>query len=179
MNGIVKNSLKLLGLPVLSEPVRVPGLTFDQPSAEYIELSQQLGVNRIPIQLCQLAQIVREETMGTYPYDSVVQYLDKQAAALSQSTRERWRTFRWCWRPVKEYGHIFHGRDDGHFSCEVYDKPIPAEVLPTIARIVARMPAAEFFVSDIEEFKDPFLAVTIPGSDTLFVIERWEEPSFR
>jgi hypothetical protein len=177
MTGIVTHPLKLLHLSVLSEPVRSPGLSFEQPDAEYVALSQQLGVNTIPLRLCELAQIVREETLGTYSYERVVSYLDKQVAALRQSKSNRWLIQEWSWCPVKQYpSYRHHSR---HFSSDVYNKPIPAEVLPTIVRVLARMPDAEFFVSDVEEFKDPFLGVTVPGSDTLFVLERWDEPSFR
>jgi hypothetical protein len=179
MTGLVKHSLQLLhlNLPVLSEPVRSPGFSFEQPSADYRALSQQLGVNTIPLRLCELAQIVREETLGIYPYPSVASYLDQQVAALSQGKANRWKTYEWHWRPVKQYSSYRHGSH--HFSPEVYNKPIPPEVLPTLARLVKRMPEAEFYVSDVEQFQDPFLAVTVPGSDTLFVIERWDEPSFR
>ena len=179
MTGLVKHSLQLLhlNLPVLSEPARSPGFSFEQPSAEYVALSQKLGVNTIPLRLCELAQIVREETLGIYPYPSVASYLDQQVAALSQGKANRWKIHEWHWRPVKPYASYRHGAD--HFSAEVYDKPIPPAVLPTIARLVKRMPDVEFYVSDVDQFRDPFLAVTVPGSHTLFVIERWDEPSFR
>jgi hypothetical protein len=182
MTGLVKHSLQLLhlNLPVLSEPARSPGFSFEQPSADYVALSKQLGVNTIPLRLCELAQIVREETLGIYPYQDVASYLDQQAAALSQGKVNRWKTYEWRWRPVKSYSSSsYYRHGSSSFSSEVYDKPIPREVLPTIARIVKRMPEAEFYVSDVEQFQDPFLAVTVPGSDTLFVIERWDEPSFR
>ena len=178
MTGLVKHSLPFLRLPVLSEPARSPGFSFEQPSADYIALSRQLGVNTIPLRLCELAQIVREETLGIYSYQQVASYLDQQVAALSQGKSNRWRTYEWRWRPVKPYSSYYR-RGSDHISTEVYNKPIPPEVLPTIARLVKRMPDVEFYVSDVEQFQDPFLAVTVPGSDTLFVIERWDEPSFR
>lgn len=41
------------------------------------------------------------------------------------------------------------------------------------------MPDAEFYVAAVHEFGDPFLGVTVPDSDRLLVIERWDEPAFR
>ena len=49
----------------------------------------------------------------------------------------------------------------------------------TISKILQRINDAEFYVTDIREYKDPFLGVTVTGSDTLFVVERWNEPAFR
>lgn len=64
-----------------------------------------------------------------------------------------------------------------------YAKPVPMPVLATVARLLEKVPDAKFFISDettlAERFKDPFLAVQLPGSEELYVIERWDEPSFR
>lgn len=57
-----------------------------------------------------------------------------------------------------------------------YTKPIPKFALEMMAEIKADYPNAEFDVSDIREYKDPFLRVRFPwGSE---VIARWDEPSF-
>jgi hypothetical protein len=179
MTSLLKQSRDLLGIPALLEPVRNVAVAVDEPSEEYVRLSQQLGINKIPLRLADLAEIVREETLGVYPYEDVVRYLDKQVGKLASRRSERWRSFyEWNWHPIKEYSSR-HYRFAAHFDASVYNKPIPPEVLPTIARIVDRMPDVEFYVSDVQEMKDPFLGVTVPGSDTLFVIERWDEPSFR
>lgn len=65
---------------------------------------------------------------------------------------------------------------------ETYGKPVPIPVLRTIQRVLEIEPKARFFVSDetslAERFRDPFLAVQLPGGDELHVIERWDEPSF-
>src|SRR3954454_3324324 len=102
MTGLIKHSLQLLSLPVLSEPSRSPGLPFEEPSAQYIALSRQLGVNTIPLRLCDLAQIVREETLVIYPYQNVASFLDQQVAASTQGKANRWKTYEWHWRPVKQ-----------------------------------------------------------------------------
>jgi hypothetical protein len=179
MSNLLTRPRALLTIPALSEPTRSVAVTVDEPSEEFVQLSQQLGINKIPLRLVELARVVREETMGVYPYEDVVRYLDKQVGKLAGVRSERWRSFyEWRWHPAKEYSSR-HYRSASHFDFIIYNKPIPQEVLSTIARIVDRIPDAEFYVSDVQEFKDPFLGVTVPGSDTLFVIERWDEPSFR
>jgi hypothetical protein len=179
MSNLLTRSRALLTIPALSEPTRSVAVTVDEPSEEFVELSQQLGINKIPLRLVELARVVQEETMGVYPYDDVARYLDKQVQKLKGSDSGRWGSFyEWRWHPAKEYSSR-HYRSASHFDFTIYNKPIPQEVLSTIARIVDRVPDAEFYVSDVQEFKDPFLGVTIPGSDALFVVERWDEPSFR
>ena len=178
MNHLLARSRTLLSIPALSEPTRSVAVVVEEPAEEFIRLSQDLGINKIPLRLVELAKIVREETLGLYPYEDVVRYLDKQVEKLTNSRSDRWHSlYRWRWHPVKEYPSSH--RYDAPFDSRVYNRPIPPEVLPTIARIVDRFPDAEFYVTDIQEFKDPFLGVTVPGSDTLFVIERWDEPAFR
>ncbi len=178
MNHLLTRSRALLSIPALSEPTRSVAVAVEEPSDEYVRLSQHLGINTIPLRLVDLAKVVREETLGIYPYEDVVCYLDKQVEKLAGSRSNRWHSFHeWRWHPVKEYrsSHRYESPFDGR----IYNKPIPPEVLPTIERIVDRFPDAEFYVTDIQEFKDPFLGVTVPGSETLFVIERWNEPAFR
>lgn len=179
MTGLLKQSRVLLSIPSLSEPSRRIATAINEPSEEYVQISKKLGINKIPLRLLELAKVVREETLGVYSYEEVARYLDKQVEKLASARLESWRSFyEWRWHPVKEYSSR-HYRAGSHFETSIYNKPIPPEVLPTIAKIVERFPDAEFYVTDIREYKDPFLGVTVPGSETLFVIERWNEPSFR
>ena len=179
MNTLFTRSRALLNIPVLAEPSRSLAVSVEEPSEEYVQLSHRLGINTIPLRLVELAKVVREETLGIYPYEDVARYLDKQIEKLASSRSETWRFLHeWRWRPVKDYSSR-HYRSGSQFDTRVYSKPIPPEILPTIARIVDRCPDAEFYVTDVQELKDPFLGVTVPGSDTLFVIERWDEPTFR
>jgi len=179
MTGLLKQSRALLSIPSLSEPTRSVAVSVDEPSVDYIRLSRKLGVNQIPLRLVELAKIVREETLGIYPYEDVARYLDKQVEKLRGNRADSWRSFyEWRWHPVREYSSHRY-RAGAHFDTSIYNKPIPQEVLPAIDRIVDRMPDAEFYISDVQEYKDFFLGVTVLGSDTLFVIERWDEPSFR
>ena len=179
MNHLLTRSRALLSIPALSEPARSVAVAVEEPSDEYVRLSQHLGINKIPLRLVELAKVVREETLGIYPYEDVVRYLDKQVEKLAGSRSDRWHSFHeWRWHPVKEYSSR-HYRSGSRFDASIYNKPIPQEIVPIIARIANRFPDAEFYVTDIQEFNDPFLGVTVPGSDTLFVIERWDEPAFR
>ena len=179
MISLLTRSRALLSIPALAEPHRNVAISVEEPSENYVRLSQRLGINKIPLRLVELAKVVRQETLGIYPYEEVARYLDKQIEKLANSRSNRWSSFHeWRWHPVKDYS-TRHYRSGSHFDTSIYNKPIPEEILPTIARIADRFPDAEFYVTDIDEFKDPFLGVTVPGSDTLFVIERWDEPSFR
>lgn len=69
----------------------------------------------------------------------------------------------------------------GSFQTEtVYAHSIPLPVLLTMKTIVSQFPDAQFYASDYEvQRPDPFLAVTLPGVEDLFIIERWDEPGFR
>ena len=68
---------EMITIPAFHEPVRVP-LRMEEPENEFVRLSQNLGVNVIPLQFVKLAQIVRQEFLGIYPYEAVRQYLDRQ-----------------------------------------------------------------------------------------------------
>lgn len=176
MSSLWKQSRALLTIPVLSEPSRRAAAPVEEPSEEYIQLSNELGINQIPLRLVELAQVVREETLGVYPYEEVVRCLDKQVAKLAGSQSKTWHFLPdWSWHPVKEYSSR-HYRSGSHFESSIYNKPLPSAVMRAIDRIVDRFPGAEFHVTDIpgfQEYKDRFLAVTLAGSDTLYVVERW------
>lgn len=157
-------------------PQPVPAtLIVEEPDQEYIELSKRLGINTIPLQLVDLARLIRQVCIGIYEYDAVVRYLDGQVERMRKT---RFDHTDWNWHPIKPCHHFWSGRPD-HVSADVYNKPIPMPVMLTIAQIESLYPAARFYVSDLRDVKDPFLAATVDGSDTFFVIERWDEPTFR
>jgi hypothetical protein len=179
MVSLLRQSRTLLTIPILSEPVKTSTLAIEEPDEEYIRLSKALGINKIPLRLVELAQVVQEECLDTYPYEDVERYLDRRV----QELRKKKSGFHyyypeWRWHPVKEYS-LHLSLSNPRFDCSVYNKPIPPPVMITIAKILQRIYDAEFYVTDIREYKDPFLGVTVTGSDTLFVVERWDEPTFR
>ena len=148
------------------------------PDAAYIEASQRLRINTIPLALAELEQVLREETLGVYDYAKVAAYLDEQCRQLNEQRKPGvFRSYEWRWHPIREYWSVYGWLPNQ--SNEVYNKPIPPEIFPTIERILSRDSEALFYVSDIRDFQDPFLAVTVKGADKLHVIERWDEPRFR
>ena len=148
----------------------------DEPDADYVSLSKQLDVNAIPLQFAELGCAIREVCIGIYAYEAVIRYLDR---VVEEKRNHRWDSLDWYWRPVNAAAAGYRAHAPKHVSPDVYDKPIPLPVMLTIQRIKSRFPAAKFFVSDIREVSDPFLAVTVEGSDSFFVVERWDEPGFR
>ena len=148
------------------------------PDAAYREISQRLGINTIPLALVELEEVLRRKTLGVYDYSKVVAYLDEQCRRLDEERKPGlFRSYEWRWHPIREYPGVYSWLPTQ--SNQVYNKPIPPEVLPTIESILRCYPEALFYVSDIRDFRDPFLAVTVQGADKLHVIERWEEPRFR
>lgn len=112
----------------------------------------------------------------------------------------------WCpFRSIDRRAALdFTGLGNGRFLSGIYNKAVPLAVLLTIDKIEEAMKSAvekpAFFISDYEARRpDPFLLVTVPslglsqysepdGTGTFlrarpepscFVIERWDEPSFR
>lgn len=77
----------------------------------------------------------------------------------------------------KHNGNYIGGKD-----AALYNKPIPYPVLLTVKKIADAFPEATFWVSDEAKVVpvpvlDPFLGVRY--ADKFWIIERWDEPSFR
>jgi hypothetical protein len=90
----------------------------------------------------------------------------------------------WGWRPLRAQdqtaGHTNSKNGTIQRGAAPYGKPIPYPVLLTVKAIRDEFPTAKFFVSDemhAERIPDPFLMVEIGGER--FIVERWDEPSFR
>jgi hypothetical protein len=179
MISLLRQSRTLLTIPALSEPVKTSTLAVEEPDEEYVRLSKTLGINTIPLRLVELAHVIQEECLGTYPYEAVVRYLDRRVEKLrKEKSRSHYSYIEWRWHPVKECSP-HRSLSNPRFDYWVYNKPIPYPVMLTIGKIQQRINDAEFYVTDIREYRDPFLGVTVTGSDTLFVVERWDEPAFR
>ncbi len=118
-----------------------------------------------------------------YPGDKVHHYLNGQASKqgkvyewvpLRSQDVERWR---------KSLGGVWAHRNIGanDFGGSVraahYTKLVPEEVLERVETIERYVPDATFYVSDIEKFKDPFLAVGV-GEYPMVIIAVWDEPGF-
>lgn len=119
-----------------------------------------------------------------YPGDKVHQYLKAQAKDLGKtyvwvplraSDRERWRANAggvWTHRDASRemFGSV---QANGH-----YQKIVPEPVLALVAQVEQYVPEATFYVSDIVDFKDPFLAVGV-GQFPMAIIAVWDEPGFK
>jgi hypothetical protein len=171
--------------PIKIEPAepafRRTTLVAEMPDQEYIAVSTRIGVNSIPLALAQLEQVIQEETLGIYDYGKVTAFLESQCARLNKGRSSGQARFEWNWHPVKEYKNKYPWGVAWlpNQSTDLYNKPIPTVVVQTMERILSRFPDAMFYVSDIQGFKDPFLAVTVYRADKMHVIERWDEPGFR
>lgn len=93
MSTLLTRSRAYLSLPALSEPSRCVATAIEEPSPDYVRLSRNLGVNKIPIRLLELSKVVHEETLGVYPYEDVARYLDKQVEKLAGGRKNSWRTY--------------------------------------------------------------------------------------
>ncbi len=147
-------------------------------SAEYERVAAKVGVLRRPIQTtsAKLIEVLKEEGIDVYPLAKVEKYLDSKGY--------------WYWFPLnhntvrvdefnRETAHD-HVTIFGGVKRQVFNQPIPLPVLLTTERILDRLgDQVSFWVAATG--KDPFLAVTLNSdeSNKLFVIERWDEPSFR
>jgi uncharacterized integral membrane protein len=63
-------------------------------------------------------------------------------------------------------------------SLRRYAKPVPEFALQTALDIREQCPYAKFYVVELEETPDPFLAVTVEGAEGLVYVEVWNEPAF-
>ena len=127
---------------------------------EYEALCKELGMTSIPIIAARLG-------LRIYNEKEVHAYLDKKMDY-------------WLWFPLRQVDAVknfsFHDSD------RPYRKAVPLAVLKTVKAITDEVPHAKFFISDeayLSDFKDPFLMVTPDEGRTRFIVERWDEPSFR
>lgn len=155
----------------------------EQPDSDYLRLVEKLGIRSAAILTVKLEAILADEFIPVFDYEKVEQYLNNeclkraQAQALAQA-QDRLSYTSWCWKPVRaEDRKGTSGMP--RVTRQLYQQAIPGEVLLTMERIAAKLPEAKFFVSEIVDVADPFLAVTVKGANKLWVIERWDEPSFR
>lgn len=175
------------------------------PDEAYRDLAEMLGVQHVYRQASHLQDRQRFEsflaTQGILVYNrkAVVRYLNRQYGftpwgfrALREQdnpsmggNRERGNfiasdgTFndgQRRWRR-KNNGSLIGNRDRS-----LYQKPVPYPVLLTVHTVSKAFPYATFWVSDEATrqptMKDPFLMVRF-NDDAEYIIERWDEPSFR
>jgi hypothetical protein len=160
-------------------PVEIAGVSADPDfNQSYNQLASKLGVrSRAGIASSKLLGVLAEESIHVYDLARVEAYLDKKGY--------------WGWFPlrkkdaqystrVRRVTHTSYSSLYGAAQSNVYVLPVPYPALLTVDRIVNRCEAT-FFVAALQDFPDPFLvAISLEeGSPSMFVIERWDEPSFR
>lgn len=187
--------------PVAVEIPPVSTKVIEVPSEEYLKLAAKLGVRAHAADTsATLEEVLREEMIHVYPMGAVSKYMRR--------ITPRGRIWGWKSLREADYmrakGHVrFDNSRNGVFLEGIYSRPVPFPALLTIEGIeqaskLSAHPA--FFVSDYAVASpDPFLMVTMPafgesqwrigdGSGRLFtanpepacfVVERWDEPSFR
>ncbi len=172
----------------------------ESPDNGYKALARKLGIN-VPAQPSHLVlrHVLSTLSIGVYDSTAVRNYLIEKKPT----------SHFFVWVPVAKYKGASRSlanrygrwsrewtserRRHGSIYSEVeYNKPIPYPVLVTMGKIVDEAKAfnvvPEFFVNDYAKPAerpqasarfDPFLAVSTSDSDSLFIIERWDEPGFR
>lgn len=189
--------MRLFGLFVTTPAQKPLVVVSDYDSTadeEYAAICKKVGLHIAPPMTkgkLFLEKVLAEETMGTYDLKAVARYMDKKARGAEPIG---FGSRRWAWTPLRKQDlddTAWKGRDYSgivNYKCEqfafgksYYTKPIPQPVLEMIDRINDRVPHVQFVVADIISlaWPDPFLAVTLPGLEELYVIARWDEPGFR
>lgn len=152
---------------------------------EYATICKELGIScNIDGKLLQeeVADFLWGEGMEMYDLKEVNAYMKMLAQ------KEKKISF---WRPLrsKDVGKVQWGEINQHdhylnkpgwtYSCNVYDKTIPLEVLKDVKKIVDKFhDTVAFYVSDYAvPHPDPFILVTAPGMDRI-VFGVWDEPGF-
>lgn len=154
-------------------------ISFDE---EYQTLARKHGVarQRSILKRSRLHELLQSEAIPIFDHAKVASWLDAHTP----------RYHNWHWYPLRCQDSNFllmKGRvsmvdsTNGTPRQSLYSKPVPLPVLQTMDRLDALMPEELcFFVSDIVDEPDPFLAVAERENlYEFYIIERWDEPGFR
>jgi hypothetical protein len=168
--------------PPVIEPTFVAIAEPEVIDADYAALAAELGLTTAAIDRERVKAVVRDQGLRVYARDEVQNYLHAQYGVPINTVTA---SVVWGWRPLRVADQRIVGMwasSNGavQYGAPLYTKPIPYPVLLTIKAIRDAAPSARFYVSDEftkERIPDPFLLVEVAGDQ--FVIERWDEPSFR
>jgi hypothetical protein len=169
--------------------------------AEYLQLADDFGFVCADIEAIRLRQILSEHGTALHDRQRVRAWLDHQFAAHAPTNPpSSVSTALWGWRPLRardQQGDPNRERslptrsDQILHATEVFNRPVPMQLLRAAVSIQRQFAAARFFASDwigpregdpLWEAPpdrritvDPFLAVQLSDSGELFVIGRWTE----
>lgn len=142
------------------------------PSQEYRDRLKKIGATALLAKLMAeediqaFQQHVSEHGLRFYNRKNVEAYLIKQGKAAAVAAGKNEKDYGVLWRIAIAWTPLAS-----------YTQPIPAPVLETIERVHDAFPAAQFGISEVKEYPDPFLMVSLHGET--FIIERWDEPAYR
>ena len=166
MLGFAKHS------PLEKKPVPVLD-SDDEFVSEYNRVAKKLNVTAIAA--TSLARVLVAEAVPVIDRAAMERYMDKKG---------NWGWFRYAGKAVNfqiprltptSFRSLF-----GPTHEAAYEAPVPLPVLLTIEKISDALPGeVGFYVAAPETNPDPFLAAIHVTTREIFVVERWDEPSFR
>lgn len=134
-----------------------------------------------PLRGKDLSRLMRQRRAGgKWVYDAFGQTFPTERWVRRYERRKFLKLFSYEWE-TGQWSKLHGNAND-----QVYDQPIPYPVLLTVEKIEKRFETNDelvFMVSDLTSETvrpldaDPFLAV-YAGDSRLFIVERWDEPSF-
>ena len=159
---------------------------------EFSNIASSIGFNPLELQYEKLRIFLSENNINTYDLKTVQRFLDKKA---------RDENKRWNWILMQKNDQCLNSSNDsfggyisplgddvkvGNFITHmVYTSLIPLKILKTVKTISDVFPTAKFFVSVINNFKDPFIGVTFEsvscnrGEETeIIIFDYWNETGF-
>jgi hypothetical protein len=161
----------------LAEDLTIPVDEF----SEYRRIADKIGWKSDSVVEERFRHFFAENGMTVFPFEKVETFLDSEFGVAKDGAPT------WYWRPLREKDmqaklsmNDEHDGKNGQINNDAwYQMEVPLPVLMTIEKVHDEIPEACFYISESVEEGDPFLMVTAPGWVEVFVIERWNEPSFR
>ena len=195
MFGLGKKAAVLVAVSKVPVPTKQPATVAldDKLIEEYRRVSEEIGFSTPALLEARLAAFFTDNHMDVYSYKKVVAFLDDQFGRPQFHSGgvfgySHYKEKTWCWCPLRAidaekrlWAHTPPEQNGEIITGVFYQLPVPLPVLHTVKQVSAAFPEVAFFVSKKTEDADkadPFLMVTAQGISN-FVIERWDEPSFR
>jgi hypothetical protein len=173
---------QIVARPPAKEPSTVAIAEPEVIDAAYATLAGELGLQTAAIDRERFKAYVHDAGLRVYDRAEVQEYLHAKYGVPPGNITAH---VVWGWRPLRAVDQRTVGTGQSangviQYGAPLYAKPIPYPVLLTIKAVRDAAPSAHFYVSDDfnrERIPDPFLLVEV--GEEQFVIERWDEPSFR
>ena len=160
----------------------------------YGEVAKSIGFNPLAYQYESLMFFMQMNDIPVYDYEKVSLYLESK---LTKGKHWQWTPLRECdmeanasctWHGShvsKKYGLIYdeYLHNGMIFPKQLYNDLVPAKILLQVGAIAKEFSQARFYVSEISEYKDPFICCSFEnfrsGNDPKRIIfGMWDEPGF-